>query len=470
MSGKDTVMQGAALFAMAASVGAVLWIRGADSDRSASSGSQASSYWADVETGEDHIDAMDLARRMLAGTERIAIVDVRPRAEFEQFHLRGAVSMSVPQLVGDEGARVFASHPDLVVVCSNGPAHPAQAWVELRRQGHDNVRVLDGGLDEMKRAVFTPPTLASDVDEATAAQRRVFVELARQALIAQPSAVAAKSDWATDPAKLTGPAIVSALWAATHKDVVLVDVRSAAAYASLHAVASISLDLSSLRERHGDRDLLLLPAEALAKRFGDAGIAIETPVAILADRMHDAALAALAFLRTGHRAVAIVEGGIRSWPHEGLPLDSDEYALTPTAHGVVAGADNFTMSVEELAAFVEERRGVVIDSRPTAQFAGEQGQEARRGHVPGAKNRPIANDFDAQGRLLPRAALEAAFSSLGATNDAQAALMCRTGHQAAQQLFVLRFLLGYDKVKWCNGSFTQWAERAELPVELGAER
>jgi thiosulfate/3-mercaptopyruvate sulfurtransferase len=90
--------------------------------------------------------------------------------------------------------------------------------------------------------------------------------------------------------------------------------------------------------------------------------------------------------------------------------------------------------------------------------------------VPGAKNRPIAKDLDAQGALLPRATLEAAFLSLGATPDAQTAVMCRTGHQAAQQLFVLRFLLGHEQVMWCNGSFTQWAERAELPVELGAER
>ena len=470
MSNKDAVMQGAALFAMAAAVGAVLWIGGADGDPTATATSRAPSYWMDIEAGADHVDGIELAKRMLAGRERIAIVDVRPRAEFEQFHLRDAVSMSVPQLVGDEGARIFASDPDLVVVCSNGPAHPAQAWVELRRQGRGNVRVLDGGLDAMKRAVFTPPTLAADLDEATASQRRAFVELAREALISKPNSTIATSEWATDPVSLTAPSIVSASWAASRKDVALVDVRSGAAYASLHATRSVSIELSSLRERHGDRDLLLLPADALAKRFGDAGIALDTPVAILADRMHDASLAALAFVRTGHRAVAIVEGGVRAWADKGLPLDAETPVLAPTVHAVVAGADDFTMSIEELASFVNERRGVVIDSRPAAQFAGDQGQEARRGHVPGAKNRPIASDFDAHGSLLPRAALEAAFSSLGAERDAAAVLMCRTGHQAAQQTFVLRFLLGRDRVKWCNGSFTQWAERADLPVELGAER
>jgi thiosulfate/3-mercaptopyruvate sulfurtransferase len=45
--------------------------------------------------------------------------------------------------------------------------------------------------------------------------------------------------------------------------------------------------------------------------------------------------------------------------------------------------------------------------------------------------------------------------------------MCRTGHQAAQTFFVLRFLLGRTNVKWCNGSFTIWAERTDLPVATG---
>jgi len=472
MTKNDTLMQVVALSAMAAAVAVALWIGGPDDGAATSHDIEAATFWADVETGDDHVDPVDLARRILAGKERIAIVDVRPAEEFAQFHLRGAVSMSVPDLVGARGEALLARGDDLVVVCSNGPAHPAQAWVELRRKGHDNVRVLDGGLDAMKRSVFTPPSLAADVDASTAASRRTFVELARHALLARDGEAPAKGSWSSDPVALELPSMVSPRWVASRLgDVVVVDVRSRVDFEQLHAPQAAHVAVAQLRDRHGDRELMLLPAEILAERFSQMGLSMETPVAIVADRMHDAAFAALAFLRTGHRKVAVVEGGMRAWAQEGLPLTAEIATRAPTQHGFVQGADDFTMSVDELAQFVRDGRGVVIDSRPVAQFEGREGQEARQGHVPGAKNRPLAKDFDrATGLLADRATTEAAYAALGADAATPVALMCRTGHQAAQQFFVLRWLLGRENVKWCNGSFTLWAERADLPVVPGGEQ
>ena len=468
MAMREIVTQGAALFAMAAAVAAVLWLQRAPEGGGGSATATAAAFLADIESGADHIDAVDLARRLLSKKERIAIVDVRPAEEFARFHLRGAVSMSVPELVGAEGERVFADDPDLVVVCSNGPAHPAQAWVELRRQGRENVRVLDGGLDEMKRAVFTPPSLAADLDEQSAAARRSFVALARESLIARDEGKAAASAWCSDPQQLAVPSLVSPSWAAARlEELVVVDVRSRVDFEALHAPRAAHVTVSELRERHGDRDLMLLPAERLAEKFSQLGIAMDAPVAIVADRMHDAAFAALAFLRTGHAAVAIVDGGIAAWARGGHPLVAEVQSRLPTQHGLVAGADDFTIDVDQLAQLVRDGKARVVDSRPRPQFVGEEGQEARRGHVPGAVNRPLAADFDAAGRLLDRASLESAYGSLAADATSETVAMCRTGHQAAQTYFVLRFLLGRTNVKWCNGSFTIWAERTDLPVESG---
>lgn len=472
MTKNDTLMQVVALSAMAAAVAAALWIGGPDDSASTSRDVEAAPFWADVETGADHVDAVDLARRLLEGKERIAIVDVRPSEEFAQFHLRGAVSMSVPDLVGARGEALLARGDDLVVVCSNGPAHPAQAWVGLRRKGHDNVRVLEGGLDAMKRSVFTPPSLAADVDAATAVSRRAFVELARLALIAHEGEAPAKDSWSSDPVALETPCMVSPRWAASRLgEVVVVDVRPRVDFEQLHAPQAAHVEVAQLREPHGDRELMLLPAGRLAERFSQMGLSMETPVAIVADRLHDAAFAALAFLRTGHRKVAVVEGGIRAWARDGLPLVSDLAARAPAQHGFVTGADDFTMSVDELAQFVRDGRGIVVDSRPATQFEGSEGQEARRGHVPGAKNRPLAKDLDrVTGLLVDRATMESGYAALGADGSTPVALMCRTGHQAAQQFFVLRHLLGRENVKWCNGSFTLWAARSDLPVVTGGEQ
>ena len=96
MATRDVVTQGAALLAMTAAVAAVLWLQGDPVHGGPANTPSVDAHWADVETGADHIDAVELAQRMLKKQERIAIVDVRPAAEFAQFHLRGAVSMSLP--------------------------------------------------------------------------------------------------------------------------------------------------------------------------------------------------------------------------------------------------------------------------------------------------------------------------------------------------------------------------------------
>lgn len=129
-----------------------------------------SAAWTEtVEQEGDHIKAVDLADRLMADAGDTVLVDVRPAYEFAAWHLPGAVNLSVPQVVGADGAALLDSSADkLVVLYSNGMVHPAQAWMELARRGHSNVRVLEGGLTEFKRDVLTPPSLRGPISEARA--------------------------------------------------------------------------------------------------------------------------------------------------------------------------------------------------------------------------------------------------------------------------------------------------------------
>ncbi|MEQ1634557.1 MAG: rhodanese-like domain-containing protein, partial [Planctomycetota bacterium] len=435
----DATKQVVALAAMVAAVVAVVAIGGVDTH---AQGSSASVPWEQVETGDDHIGPIELAHELLRARSEIALVDVRPREEFERFHLPSAISMTVPELVGDRGAAVFAGTPRLVVVYSNGAAHPAQAWVELQRQGYGNVRVLDGGLDAFVQQVLTPPSLRSDLDAATAEAQRGFFAVCKSAFLASSDA-GPVSTWASDPRELAAPCVVSPAWLAQHLPTVAVlDVRARSAYDAAHVKSSVHVPLSSLRSRHGDRDLMLLPAEALAATFGSLGIAIDTPVAIVADdRVQDAALAALALLRTGHTAVAIVEGGVLRWAAEGLPLDDEPVTPTKVVHGVGVGADDFTIGIDEVARLVQQDKAAVVDVRVAEQFRGTVGGDARRGHIPGARNRPLDRDV-VGGAFAPREVVNKGYEALGIDGTRPTIVTCRTGHQAAATFFLLRYLRG----------------------------
>jgi thiosulfate/3-mercaptopyruvate sulfurtransferase len=72
--------------------------------------------------------------------------------------------------------------------------------------------------------------------------------------------------------------------------------------------------------------------------------------------------------------------------------------------------------------------------------------------------------------LRARADLANEYQALGLMPGDAISVSCRTGHQAAQSFFVLRYLLGYENVRWYAGSWTEWASRTDLPAELGAAK
>jgi thiosulfate/3-mercaptopyruvate sulfurtransferase len=121
-----------------------------------------------VELAADHIEPEELADRLMAGEPGLVVVDVRPRDEFERFHLRGARNVALPDL-----ADVLAPHRNqgTIVLYSNGMTHPAQARDSLQRQGFGNVRILTDGVQGFRERCLKPVSLRSAPLPAPEAER-----------------------------------------------------------------------------------------------------------------------------------------------------------------------------------------------------------------------------------------------------------------------------------------------------------
>ena len=114
---------------------------------------------------------------------------------------------------------------------------------------------------------------------------------------------------------------------------------------------------------------------------------------------------------------------------------------------------------------------ILVDARPPDQYAGEAGAQMRRGHIPGAISHYWQDDLTREGfgyvwKPLPE--LRAAYEAQGITSDQDIIAYCNSATEASHVHFALRNLLGYPRVRVYVGSWTEWAERVELPVEKKA--
>ena len=133
----------------------------------------AATLAAEIEAERDHISAPELADRIMRGDQTLRLFDLRPRADYDAFHIPTAAHATM-----DDLSRVAIARDATVVVYSEGSAHAAQAWVLLRLRGVRNVYFLREGVYEWIARV-REPRLAVDPTPAERAEFDRAVVLSR---------------------------------------------------------------------------------------------------------------------------------------------------------------------------------------------------------------------------------------------------------------------------------------------------
>jgi len=418
---------------------------------------------AKVEQGLDHIEPEDVADRLMAGEPDLLLVDVRPAAEFNAFHIRGALNVPLAEL-----AKTLQPHKNRgqIVLYSNGMTHPAQARDSLQRQGFGNVYLMSDGLVGFRDCCLKPVSLRHEplttIEAARVNAWRAFFE----------GTAVSGSDVATAPVHSAMPRVVE-----THQFAAMIgvpglkviDLRPQAEYNTAHIPGSISLNLESFRGNIAGVPSMLLPPTMLAAQFSLLGLrASDTVVIVSGDKLYDTTLAGMAFERMGHMNYAVMNGGFAKWMQEGRPTDAALPVVTNSKYPLKTNADDFTVDFQAVVAQLGKPGAVIIDVRPTDYYTGKKSDEARAGHIPGAISRPFTEDLVSGSSKVvsfrPSTALAAAYGRIIPSKDTLVIVHCRTGHQASQTYFVLKRLLGYSNVRWYDAGWTEWAARPELPI------
>jgi thiosulfate/3-mercaptopyruvate sulfurtransferase len=186
-----------------------------------------------------------------------------------------------------------------------------------------------------------------------------------------------------------------------------------------------------------------------------------------------AAFAFWVFKYYGYDDIRLMNGGRKKWLEEDRPLSKDipEY---PKGNFKAAEPDNsIRVFLNYVRDSIESSQKVLIDVRSPKEFTGEilappeyPTEHAQRGgHIPGALNIPWSQAVSEDGTFKSAEELKKLYESKGITSNREVITYCRIGERSSHTWFVLKYLLGYPDVKNYDGSWTEWGNMIDNPIE-----
>jgi len=223
-----------------------------------------------------------------------------------------------------------------------------------------------------------------------------------------------------------------------------------------------------------ERDLV--DGETFARVLGERGIANGTTVVLYGDKNNWFAAYAYWYLKVyGHGDVRILDGGRQKWIDEGRELTTEAPSPASQSYSVAERDESIRAYRDQVREWVEGGGVALVDVRSPAEYSGdliappgyEQEGAQRAGHIPSAVSIPWASAVSDDGTFKPAGELRDLYADKGVGPDGPVTAYCRIGERSAHTWFVLRELLGYEDVRNYDGSWTEWGNLVDVPIEKG---
>ncbi len=270
--------------------------------------------------------------------------------------------------------------------------------------------------------------------------------------------------------------LVDAEWAQQHigdPNVRFVEVDvDTSAYDEGHIEGAVAWNWTSQLSDGLRRDIV--GREELARLLGESGIGPDTTIVLYGDNNNWFAAWAYWQLKLfGVEDVKILNGGRRYWLEHQLPTTTDVPSYEPT--GIELPEPDFSHRAfrDDVLEHIDASGAALVDVRSPGEFHGEllapaalpQEGAQRAGHVPGAANIPWATAVREDGTFKDADELRELYGAKGVSEDKDIIAYCRIGERSSHTWFVLHELLGFERVRNYDGSWTEYGSLVGVPIE-----
>lgn len=215
--------------------------------------------------------------------------------------------------------------------------------------------------------------------------------------------------------------------------------------------------------------------EKFAALLSRHGITPETTVVFYGDKNNWwATYSFWVFQLFGHTNAKVMNGGRLKWVQESRPLSKETPNYAPSQYPLPQRDDSRIRAFRDEVIEHQAAHKPLIDVRSPREYSGEllhmsdypQEGALRGGHIPGAKSVPWARAANADGTFKSADDLRAIYEDeAGLSADQDVVAYCRIGERSSHTWFVLTYLLGYPRVRNYDGSWTEWGNAVQVPIE-----